>query len=119
MRPGLLHRAVAAAGVLALLVGLGVSLRQTALAREERALAEHRLRDVQALANTLMFDVYDGIENMPGATAVRRSVIEKTSKYLDALAQQAGRDSSMRFSLADAYERLGICLLYTSDAADE
>jgi tetratricopeptide (TPR) repeat protein len=55
-----------------------------------------------------MFDVYDGIENMPGATAVRRSVIEKTSTYLDALAQSAGRDSSVRFSLADAYLRLGI-----------
>jgi tetratricopeptide (TPR) repeat protein len=94
--------------VLALLVAFGVSLRQTVVAREERVLAERRLRDVQALANTLMFDVYDGIENMPGATAVRRSVIEKTSTYLDALAQSAGRDSSVRFSLADAYLRLGI-----------
>ena len=100
--------AAAAAGVLALLVGLGVSLRETAVARHERTLAERRLRDVQALANTLMFDVYDGIENMPGATAVRRKVIEKTSSYLDALAQSAGRDSSVRFSLADAYLRLGI-----------
>ena len=99
--------AAAAAGVLALLAGLGVSLRQTAVAREERTLAERRLRDVQGLTNTLMFDVYDGIENMPGASAVRRNVIEKTSHYLDALAGQAGRDSSVRFSLADAYERLG------------
>ncbi|MGH7740662.1 MAG: protein kinase domain-containing protein [Candidatus Eiseniibacteriota bacterium] len=100
--------AAAAAGALALLIGLGVSVRETAFARHEGTLAERRLRDVQALANTLMFDVYDGIENMPGATAVRRSVIEKTSTYLDALAQSAGRDSSVRFSLADAYLRLGI-----------
>jgi non-specific serine/threonine protein kinase/serine/threonine-protein kinase len=111
--------AAGAAGVLALLAGLGVSIRQTAVAREERSIAEHRLRDVQALAKTLMFDVYDGIENMPGATAVRRSVIEKTSQYLDALAQQAGRDSSFRFSLADAYERLGITQRNAEMAGEE
>jgi non-specific serine/threonine protein kinase/serine/threonine-protein kinase len=100
--------AAAALAVVALVGGLAVSLRETAVARHERALAERRLRDVQSMANTLMFDVYDGIENMPGATAVRQKVIEKTAGYLDALAVQAGRDSSVSFSLADAYERLGI-----------
>ncbi|HTO89994.1 MAG TPA: serine/threonine-protein kinase [Candidatus Sulfotelmatobacter sp.] len=94
--------------ILALVAGLAISLREAAVARHARALAEHRLRDVQSLANTLMFDVYDGIENMPGATAVRLKVIEKTAGYLDALAAEAGPDSSVRFSLADAYERLGI-----------
>jgi tetratricopeptide (TPR) repeat protein len=63
---------------------------------------------VQSLANTLMFDVYDGIQDMPGATAVRAKVIERVASYLDALSKDAdAADSSYQISLAEAYERLG------------
>jgi tetratricopeptide (TPR) repeat protein len=105
------NRVAVAAGTLALLAllgGLGVSLWQASVAQRERALAVQRLREVQSLANTLLFDVYDGIENMPGATAVRIEVAQKVAGYLDALSRSAGADSSFRFSLADAYVRLGI-----------
>ncbi|MFI5371967.1 MAG: protein kinase [Candidatus Eisenbacteria bacterium] len=104
------NRVAVAAGALALLAligGLVVSLWQASVATHESALARQRLRDAHSLANTLLFDVYDGIENMPGATAVRAKVVEKAAIYLDALSRDAGRDSSLRFSLADAYERLG------------
>jgi non-specific serine/threonine protein kinase/serine/threonine-protein kinase len=100
--------AAGALAILALVAGLAIALREAAVARHARTLAEHRLRDVQSITNTLMFDVYDGIENMPGATEVRLKLIEKTAGYLDQLAAQAGPDSSVRFSLADGYERLGI-----------
>jgi tetratricopeptide (TPR) repeat protein len=44
---------------------------------------------------------------MPGATAVQVKVVEKAAAYLDALSPSAGADSSLGFSLADAYVRLG------------
>jgi non-specific serine/threonine protein kinase/serine/threonine-protein kinase len=99
--------AASALAVVALVGGLTSALWQASVARRERAVAVQRLRDVQALANTLMFDVFDGIQDMPGSTAVRQKVIERAASYLEALSKDAAADSSFQISLADAYERLG------------
>ena len=96
-----------ALAVVALIAGLAAALWQAAAARRESAIATRHLHEVQALANTLLFDVFDGIQDMPGATAVRTEVVRKATQFLDGLAGEAGRDSAVRFSLASAYERLG------------
>jgi serine/threonine protein kinase/tetratricopeptide (TPR) repeat protein len=112
------NRVAVALGVIAvtgLLVGLGLALWQAGTARRESAAATRRLREVQSLTNTLLFDVYDQIQGMPGASAVRANVVRKAAGFLDVLAADAGRDSSVRFGLAEAYGRLGDAQLVVAE----
>ncbi len=97
---------VAALVMVALLAALGVTLRQVRIARVERTRAELRFNDVRALANSLIFEVHDSIRNLPGATATRKVLLERALHYLDTLAKEASRDSSLQRELATAYERI-------------
>ncbi|HEX9929697.1 MAG TPA: protein kinase [Pyrinomonadaceae bacterium] len=100
--------------VLSLLAGLAASLwqanaarRQERLTREQRDRAERRFADVRQLANALLFDISPKIENLPGATEARQSVVTQSLKYLDSLAQEAGDDLQLQSELASAYEKIG------------
>jgi eukaryotic-like serine/threonine-protein kinase len=101
--------AVIAAGlaVLALLAGMAATLRETYIAREERRRAEQRFNDVRKLANSLLFDVHDAIENLPGATPARKILVDRALQYLDKLAAEAKGDLSLQRELATAYEKVG------------
>jgi eukaryotic-like serine/threonine-protein kinase len=111
------HKAgVAAAGIVAatLLVGMIVTLRAAQIAREqmqtalaERARADRRFKEVRELANSLMFEVHDGIKDLPGSTPVRELLVNRALRYLDSLSQEAGGDSSLMRELAAAYDRVG------------
>jgi len=68
--------------------------------------AERRFNDVRKLANTLMFDVHDAIEKLPGSTAARKLLVTEALEYLDSLALEAGRDASLQRELATAYEKM-------------
>jgi eukaryotic-like serine/threonine-protein kinase len=103
------NRVYVAAGVLAaasLVIGLGVSLRQTRIARDERARAERRFAQLRRLARTFLFDVHDAISDLPGATKARGLLVKEGLAYLDSLAQEAGDDRALRSELAEAYLRL-------------
>ncbi len=89
-----------------LVVGLGVSLRQTRLARAERARAERRFEQLRRLARTFLFDVHDAVSDLPGATKVRGLLVKEGLAYLDSLAQEAGEDRALRAELAEGYLRL-------------
>ena len=82
------------------------ALWQAEQARQERDRAEARLMDVRKLANTLIFDVYDRVENSQNATNIRRGLVEKGLAYLDGLAGEAESDSALVLELAGAYGRL-------------
>src|ERR1700757_5280685 len=84
-----------------------VARRQAELARTERARAERRFNDVRNLANSLLFDIHDSIENLPGATAARKVLVDRAVQYLDSLAQEAAGDPGLQREGASAYERLG------------
>ncbi|HLG95533.1 MAG TPA: protein kinase [Bryobacteraceae bacterium] len=104
------HKAavIAAAMVLlALLGGIAATLRQAAIARTERARAEQRFYDVRQLANSLLFEVHDAIENLPGSTPARKILVERALQYLDKLAKEAKGDQSLQRELAAAYEKVG------------
>ncbi len=67
--------AATAAIVLALAGGIGATLHQARIARKqaeiagrERARAEKRFNDVRQLSDSLIFDVHDAIQNLPGST---------------------------------------------------
>jgi serine/threonine protein kinase/tetratricopeptide (TPR) repeat protein len=111
------HKAgVAAAALVAvtLMVGMLVTLRAAQIAREqmrnavaERARADRRFQEVRELANSLMFEVHDGIKDLPGSTPVRELLVSRALRYLDSLAQEAAGDSSLMRELAAAYDRVG------------
>jgi non-specific serine/threonine protein kinase/serine/threonine-protein kinase len=82
--------------------------RQAALAREQRARAERRFNDVRKLANSLIFEIHDSIQNLPAATASRKLLLDRALEYLDSLSLESSDDISLQRELAAAYERIGI-----------
>jgi eukaryotic-like serine/threonine-protein kinase len=93
--------------VVSLATGLAFALRGAHIARAQRARAEQRFNDVRALANSLMFNIYDSIKDLPGSTQARQLVVSNALKYLDSLSQEAHGDRSLQRELAEAYERVG------------
>jgi len=114
------HKAgvIAAAVVLIiLLVAMAITVRQARIARQERARAERRFNDVRKLANSLIFEIHDSVQNMPGATATRKLLLERALEYLDSLAKEASGDVSLQRELAAAYLRIGSLQGSTVDAS--
>ncbi len=104
------HRAlVGAAGAIAVSLVLATAVSTVFAINEarQRARAERRFGDVRALANSFLFTVHDEIEQLPGATRARRTLVETGLKYLDSLAQEAGSDPGLLAELAEAYGRIG------------
>jgi serine/threonine protein kinase/tetratricopeptide (TPR) repeat protein len=99
--------ALAALITVALLSATGVTLRQARIARVERTRAERRFNDVRALANSLMFEIHDGISRLPGSTPIRELLVNRALQYLDSLSQEASSDPSLQRELAAAYDRVG------------
>lgn len=97
------HRAGVAAGAVAVLA-LAVAL--AGIVNQSR-IAERRFQQVRELANSLLFDVHDAIQNLPGATPARVLLVERASRYLDTLARESAGDVPLSLELAEAYLRLG------------
>ncbi len=109
------HRAgIIAAGLalVALIVGVGLILREAHIARVERERADQRFNDVRKLANSLIFELHDSIVDLPGSTPARKLLVTRALEYLDSLARQAKGDTSLQRELATAYERVGDVLGY-------
>jgi eukaryotic-like serine/threonine-protein kinase len=97
------HKAGVVAAVLvtlALLAGLAVTIR-------EARVAQQRFNDVRSLANSLIFDIHDSIQDLPGATPARKLIVEKALQYLNSLARASRGDTSLQRELAAAYKRIG------------
>ena len=104
------HRlAVAAATAVAaaVLAGSAVALWQARIAHLERARAERRFDEVRALANSVVYEIYDGIEELPGSTPVRELVVRRAEEYLGSLAAEAHDDIELQKELAGARLRIG------------
>jgi eukaryotic-like serine/threonine-protein kinase len=111
---------VVAAAVLfaSLMAGMGLTLREARVARANQLRAERRFNEVRALANSLLFEVHDGIRYLPGSTSVRELLVRNALRYLDSLSQEAGGDRSLQRELAAAYDRVGD-LEYSTDYANQ
>ena len=104
------NKAVVAATVLLILSlagGMIATVREARIAREQRVRAERRFNDVRKLANSLLFDVHDSIQNLPGATPARKMIVQSALQYLDSLAKESSGDPSLQRELAMAYEKVG------------
>jgi serine/threonine protein kinase len=109
-RTGIAAAAVVAltlvAGVAATIRQARIARRQAEIAKVERERAEKRFNDVRKLANSLIFEIHDSIQGLPGATPSRKLLLDRAVEYLDKLSQDAGGDVDLQRELAWAYQRL-------------
>jgi tetratricopeptide (TPR) repeat protein len=83
-------------------------VREARIAEAQRARAERRFADVRKLANSLIFELHDSIQNLAGSTPARKLLVDRAAEYLDSLFKEAGNDTSLKRELAEAYRRLAI-----------
>ena len=103
------HRGLVASAVVAALLILASALvivYQWRSAVAARAQAESRFNDVKQLATSL-FEVDAALTDIAGTTAVRATIVENASRYLDRLAQDSNNDASLAIELAESYRRVG------------
>jgi len=98
--------AAATAVAMVLISGMVITMHEARIARQQRAQAERRLADVLGLADTLLFDVHDAIQNLPGATPARKLLVEKALQYLDVV-RETGNDDPLKREVAYGYEKMG------------
>ncbi len=92
--------------VLAAMLVVATLVTAIVVTRREAVIAEDRFNDVRKLANSLMFEVHDSIQQVPGATAARKLIIERAQEYLDVLAKDSKSDASLQQELAASYSKL-------------
>jgi len=98
--------AVASVALVLLVATLIGAIWQARVAARERQKAEQRFADVRALTNSLVFEVNDAIQSLPGATAARQLIVNRALAYVDGLVADKPRDVALRRELAGAYYRL-------------
>ncbi len=81
-----------------------------AYAYRERIRGTQRLEEARAMANYLLFDLYDRINELPGSTSVRARMARQAQTHLDRLAGMAGADSDLWLEAAAGYNRLSAIL---------
>ena len=96
----------AAAVLLTMIAGLVMVEQQRRIAVNQRERAEGLFNSVRSLANSLIFDVHDKIEELPGSTQARHMLVENASKYLQQLSSADTLDDALRTELAQSYIRL-------------
>lgn len=107
--------AIAAIFIL-LIAGMIATTWQARVARAQRTIADQRFEDVRTLATSLIFDVHDTIQNLPGSTSARRLLVQKGLQYLDRLSKEPGGNRISQLELAIAYQKLGDVQGYAYEA---
>ena len=76
---------------------------QAQAARDE---ADQRFNQVREIANTMMFDVYDEIETVPGTNSARGTLAATAQEYLETLAASDTAPVDVLLEAAQGYARL-------------
>jgi non-specific serine/threonine protein kinase/serine/threonine-protein kinase len=93
--------------MLAILAGTLATLYQARKAAANALLAEKRFADVRKLANSMLFEIHDSIQDLPGSVPARKLLVERALQYLDSLSRESSNDPSLQRELASAYKRVG------------
>ncbi len=96
--------------LIALLAGLGAALREQRQTELERQRAQRHFDNVRQLASSLIFEVNDQIETLPGSMAARQLLIRRALEYFDNLAAEERNNLGLQRELAAAYDKLGSVL---------
>jgi serine/threonine protein kinase len=92
--------------LLTLFGGMSATFWQFRRANAERRLAEQRFDDVRALANSVIFELHDEIQTLPGSTKARKLLVEKALEYLSKLEADAETDANLEHEIAMAYLKI-------------
>lgn len=108
--------AAGAALVLSLLVGMVVATWQWRVAQAERVRAELFARQSREMARSLIFELHAALVKVPGTTAARALLLDRSTRFLDSLSAASTSDPDLQVELAEAYRKLAAV---ESDARDE
>mgnify|MGYP003624308854 FL=1 len=89
-----------------LATALGVTFWQYHRAEAARLETDYRFQQVRTLANSLMFDVYDKIDLVPGSTRAKVELAEAAQAYLDSLASDTRASDELRIETGRGLVRL-------------
>jgi serine/threonine protein kinase len=95
------------AGVAAAALVVSSLLAAAVITTREARIAARRAQETRRLANSLVFEAFDAVKNVPGATAARAVMVKTALEYLDRLSAQPGQDATQRLELSTAYVKLG------------
>jgi serine/threonine protein kinase/tetratricopeptide (TPR) repeat protein len=80
---------------------------QTAFAIRQRELAEARLNDVHALADSMLFEINDDVKDLAGGTKAREALVRLGQQYLNKEAADTEAGRRRREELAAAFLAVG------------
>ena len=94
---------IGAVALLAAAIGLAVLYGRAEAARDR---ADQRFADARQLSHYVLFDVYDRLEGVPRALALRRDIAEAGQRYLDRLAHDPNAPPLVRLEVIEGLRRL-------------
>jgi tetratricopeptide (TPR) repeat protein len=106
------HRVAIPAAAVALILILG----SAGAAFWESRRAEHRFQQVRALAHSVLFELHDAIERLPGSTVARELLVRRALEYLENLSREAGRNAGVAREVALGYERVAVVQGYIGES---
>jgi tetratricopeptide (TPR) repeat protein len=89
-----------------MLAGIGGVLWQSRIANAQRLKAEARAEDLRKLSNSLLSEIDEAIQKLPGSTAAQKLLVRTVLVHLDRTAKDAAGDPQLQLDLANAFIRL-------------
>ena len=81
--------------------------REEQAVERQKTVAESRLNDVRALANSMVFELDDQVRDLPGATKARETLTRLGIEYLTKVSEQAEGNQQLERQLGAAYLKVG------------
>ena len=97
---------IAAALLVAVLAGLVAFSWQARRAEQQRAVAQRRFDEARRLIHTVIHDIQPKLAALNGSVTLRKSLIEETLVYLEALGKDAAGNPALTRELIDSYVEL-------------
>ncbi len=102
-----LSLSAATAIFLALAAGFSAALEQRSRALAAQARAEATVADLHRLTQSMLFEIYEDVRELPNSLKVSSKVVRGATEALNRLAATAGDDPRLLADLASGYEQLG------------
>ena len=106
--------------LLLIVFGVAAIVRQSRRADRQRQRAEARSADLRELSNSLLSELNDALEDIPGSPGAQQLLVTRVLQHLDHKAADAQGDRQTDLDLIGAYTRLGNVLgnIYYQNLAD-